>query len=112
MPTNPSSISAVLRLKSGRSSLFRSEVELRQILDAAPQFLFVLGSDGSRLYANQSVLDFRGLTVEEWQELAFQIGSGAPSDSGRRTPIFVCARERRKPSVCQPIRPRFPRSYG
>src|ERR1700723_277019 len=38
-------------------------------MDAAPQFLFVLGGDGSRLYANQSVLEFRGQTVEEWQKL-------------------------------------------
>jgi predicted ATPase/GAF domain-containing protein len=45
------------------------ELELRQIMDAAPQFLFVLRSDGSRLYANQSVLEFRGQTVEEWQKL-------------------------------------------
>jgi PAS domain S-box-containing protein len=58
--------------KQAEEKIREQEVELRQILDAAPQFLFVLGSDGSRLYANQSVLDFRGLTVEEWQRLAFR----------------------------------------
>jgi PAS domain S-box-containing protein len=58
--------------KQAEEKIREQEVELRQILDAAPQFLFVLGSDGSRLYANQSVLDFRGLTVEEWQKLAFR----------------------------------------
>jgi PAS domain S-box-containing protein len=31
--------------------------------------LFVLGSDGSRLYANQSILEFRGLTFDEWQKV-------------------------------------------
>src|SRR5271170_4029285 len=58
--------------KQAEEKIREQEVELRQILDAAPQFLFVLGSDGSRLYANQSVLDFRGLTVEEWQKLDFR----------------------------------------
>jgi formate hydrogenlyase transcriptional activator len=29
----------------------------------------VLGSDGSRLYANQSILEFRGLTFDEWQKV-------------------------------------------
>jgi PAS domain S-box-containing protein len=43
------------------------EAELRQILDAAPQHLSVLRSDGSHLYINQSSLDFLGLTLEEWQ---------------------------------------------
>src|SRR5271163_4096109 len=45
------------------------ELERRQIMDAAPQPLMVLGSDGSRLYANQSILEFRGLTFDEWQKV-------------------------------------------
>jgi formate hydrogenlyase transcriptional activator len=55
--------------KNAEEKIREKEVELRQIMDAAPQFLFVLGGDGSRLYANQSVLEFRGQTVEEWQKL-------------------------------------------
>jgi formate hydrogenlyase transcriptional activator len=62
----------VTERKQAEKKIREHEVELRQTLDAAPQFLFVLGSDGSRLYANQSVLDFRGLTVEEWQKLDFR----------------------------------------
>jgi len=58
--------------KQAEEKIREQEVELRQILDVAPQFLFVLGSDGSRLYANQSVLEFRGLTIEEWQKLDFR----------------------------------------
>jgi len=57
--------------KNAEEKIREKEVELRQIMDAAPQFLFVLGGDGSRLYANQSVLEFRGQTVEEWQKLDF-----------------------------------------
>jgi formate hydrogenlyase transcriptional activator len=66
------SIIDITQRKQAEEKIREQEVELRQILDAAPQFLFVLGSDGSRLYANQSVLDFRGLTVEEWQKLDFR----------------------------------------
>src|SRR6202051_373225 len=58
--------------RQAEEKIREQEVELRQILDVAPQFLFVLGSDGSRLYANQSVLEFRGLTIEEWQKLDFR----------------------------------------
>ena len=58
--------------KQAEEKIREQELELRQIMDAAPQFLFVLGSDGSRLYANQSVLEFRGQTVEEWQKLDFR----------------------------------------
>jgi PAS domain S-box-containing protein len=58
--------------KNAEEKIREKEVELRQIMDAAPQFLFVLGADGSRLYANQSVLEFRGQTVEEWQKLDFR----------------------------------------
>jgi formate hydrogenlyase transcriptional activator len=66
------SIIDITQRKQAEEKIREQEIELRQILDAAPQFLFVLGSDGSRLYANQSVLDFRGLTVEEWQKLDFR----------------------------------------
>ena len=58
--------------KQAEEKIREQEVEFRQILDAAPQFLVVLGSDGSRLYANRSVLEFRGLTLEEWQKLDFR----------------------------------------
>jgi PAS domain S-box-containing protein len=58
--------------KQAEEKIREQEVELRQILDAAPQFLVVLGSDGRRLYANRSVLEFRGLTLEEWQKLDFR----------------------------------------
>jgi formate hydrogenlyase transcriptional activator len=55
--------------KQAEEKIREQEVELRQILDVAPQHLVVLGSDGSRLYINQVSLDFRGLTLEEWQKL-------------------------------------------
>jgi PAS domain S-box-containing protein len=53
--------------KQAENKIRDQEAELRQILDAAPQHLSVLRSDGSHLYINQSSLDFLGLTLEEWQ---------------------------------------------
>jgi PAS domain S-box-containing protein len=54
--------------KQAEDKIREQEVEFRQILDAAPQHLSVLRSDGSHLYINQSSLDFLGLTLEEWQK--------------------------------------------
>jgi formate hydrogenlyase transcriptional activator len=54
--------------KQAEDKVREQEIELRQILDAAPQHLSVLRGDGSHLYINQSSLDFLGLTLEEWQK--------------------------------------------
>jgi PAS domain S-box-containing protein len=46
----------------------QSENELRQILDVAPQHVYVLGPDpDTRLYVNQAALDYLGLTADEWR---------------------------------------------
>ena len=46
----------------------RGEMELRQMLDLAPQHVAVFGPDGERLYANRSALDYVGLSLEEWRQ--------------------------------------------
>jgi PAS domain S-box-containing protein len=43
----------------------KSEAELRIVVDAIPQLIVVIGTDGSLQYANQAVLDYTGLTREE-----------------------------------------------
>jgi len=55
--------------RRAEEKLRQSEVELRQILDFAPQYTAVLGhdSDRTRLYANQTMLDYFGFTLEEWR---------------------------------------------
>ena len=53
--------------KRAEEKLRQDEMELRQILDAAPQNLAVQGPEGSRLYINQAWLDYFGVTLEEWQ---------------------------------------------
>jgi PAS domain S-box-containing protein len=43
------------------------QTELRQMTDAIASYIYVLGLDGTALYANQTVLDYIGLTLEELQ---------------------------------------------
>ncbi|HEY3975281.1 MAG TPA: PAS domain S-box protein [Candidatus Sulfotelmatobacter sp.] len=43
------------------------EIELRRMVDAIATYIFVLRPDGTPLYANQTVLDYSGFTLEELQ---------------------------------------------
>src|SRR5258708_2041559 len=52
-------------LQKAFEEIAKSEAELRRITDAIPQVITVLGPDGKNLYANQAVLDYTGLTMEE-----------------------------------------------
>src|SRR5260370_12280465 len=62
--------------KQAEEKIRQSEMEVRQILDFAPQYVAVLGPDRdrTRLYTNQSMLDYFGFTLEEWR------GSGRRED--------------------------------
>src|SRR3989442_3336608 len=53
------------------AALRKSEVELRQILDLAPQIIGVLGPGRERLYANRVALAYYGVTLEEWRQRSF-----------------------------------------
>ena len=44
----------------------QAQRELQQLVDAVPQHIVVLYGDGRRLYANQVVLDYHGLTLDEF----------------------------------------------
>jgi formate hydrogenlyase transcriptional activator len=50
----------------------KSEGQLRQITDAIPQTIVVLGPDGSVVYVNRTVLDYTGLTSDEVMESDFR----------------------------------------
>jgi PAS domain S-box-containing protein len=54
------------------SALRKSEGELRQILDLAPQIIGVLGPRRERLYANRVALTYYGLTLDEWRRGSFR----------------------------------------
>src|SRR4051794_6742784 len=56
--------------KRAEEKIREQEMELRQILDLAPQQLGVFGSDGERLFVNRSALDYVGLSLEEWQQVS------------------------------------------
>src|SRR2546422_7073285 len=51
--------------KIAEEKLRRDEQELRRMTDAIPQHIMVLASDGTAVHANQSLLDFTGLTLED-----------------------------------------------
>lgn len=50
--------------KQAEEELRREEMELRQITDAIAQSIMVLTPDGTAIYANQSLLEFTGLTMD------------------------------------------------
>ncbi len=52
-------------LKTAFAEVSKSEGQLRQMVDAIPQTVVMLGADGSILYANRRVLAYTGLTEEE-----------------------------------------------
>lgn len=54
-------------LRSREAKLRESEQELRQLIEFVPAHVFVLQPDGRALYANRVVLDYYGLTLEQWQ---------------------------------------------
>jgi formate hydrogenlyase transcriptional activator len=53
------------------AALRKSETELRQILDLAPQIIGVLGPKRERLYANRVALAYYGVTLDEWRQRSF-----------------------------------------
>jgi len=59
----------VTAAKVAEEKIRQRERELRQILDFAPQHVYVLGPDPdtTRLYVNQAALDYLGLTADEWR---------------------------------------------
>ena len=54
--------------KKAEEKIREQEMELRQMLDLAPQNVAVFGPGGERLYANRSALDHVGLSLEEWRQ--------------------------------------------
>jgi formate hydrogenlyase transcriptional activator len=61
----------------------QDEQELRRIIDAIPQTIVVLGPDGRNLYANQAVLEYTGLTLDEVMAADFRARVFHPDDVER-----------------------------
>jgi PAS domain S-box-containing protein len=70
-------------LQKAFDELKKSEAQLRAIINAIPQLITVLGSDGSALYANQPVLDYTGLAFDQVHADEFRRQAFHPEDVER-----------------------------
>jgi PAS domain S-box-containing protein len=52
--------------KLAEDKIRQQEIEVRQIVDLAPQLVSVFGPDRGRLYANRMMLDYLGVGLDEW----------------------------------------------
>src|SRR6266403_955405 len=59
----------VTERKRAEEELRRSEMELQQMLDLAPQQVAVFGPGGERLYGNRVAREYTGLTLEEYRSV-------------------------------------------
>jgi PAS domain S-box-containing protein len=54
--------------KRAEDKIREQEAELRQIVDLAPQLVTVFGPHRERVYANRILLDYLGISLEEWRQ--------------------------------------------
>ncbi len=73
----------VTERKRAEEELRRSEMELRQMLDFTPQLVAVFGPIRERLYGNRILLDYLGLTLEQWRQ-PFDRGESLHPDDWER----------------------------
>jgi len=78
----------VTERKQAEEERRRSEMELRQILDLAPEIIAVYGPNRKRLYANRAMLDYIGVSLEEWQRSASHNIGAHPDDNERIDVLF------------------------
>src|SRR5216683_1253600 len=69
--------------KRAEKKLLEEERELRRITDAIPQTIVVLDAKGHPLYANQAMLDYTGLTMEDVVASDFRASIFHPEDLER-----------------------------
>jgi len=74
--------------KRAEETIREQEMEFRQILDFAPQLVSVYGPNHERIYANRVMLDYLGLSLEEWRRRAKFGESIHPDDWERATTHF------------------------
>jgi len=69
--------------KQAEEKLRRDERELRQITDAIPEMIVVHETDGTPIYANEPVLDYTEMTLDDVPRPDFRSGSVHPEDLER-----------------------------
>src|SRR5882762_7565891 len=82
--------------KRAEKKLLEEERELRRITDAIPQTIVVLDAMGHPLYANQAMLDYTGLTMEDVVASDFRARTYHPEDLER-------VREERKAGLARDL---------
>ncbi len=78
-------------------ALRKSEEELRQMLDFAPQLIAVYGPNRERLYANRVALDYAGLSLEEWRQTEARGAFIHPDDREKELAYFARAQSNGSP---------------
>src|SRR6266850_1275325 len=69
--------------KRAEEKLRQDEIELRQITDAIPHNIVVIGPDGTRLYANRTFHEYTGIKPEEINSDSFHAEKVHPDDLER-----------------------------
>jgi formate hydrogenlyase transcriptional activator len=60
-------VTDITATKIAEQRIQQDERELRQLIDFVPQHILVARPDGTRLYANQGMLEYHGMTLQEVQ---------------------------------------------
>jgi formate hydrogenlyase transcriptional activator len=81
-------VTNITESKTAEGKIREQEAELRQILDLAPQLVAVYGPNRERLYANRVMLDYLGLSLEEWRQSPGRGKYFHPDDNGRLDGFF------------------------
>ncbi len=76
-------VSDVTAAREAADRIRQNEREFRQIVEAIPAFILVLSPDGSPLYANQELLEYTSLTLEDVQSHGFRERIFHPEDLER-----------------------------
>jgi PAS domain-containing protein len=73
-------VTDITATKTAEQRIQQDERELRQLIDFVPQHILVVRPDGVRLYANQGMLEYHGMTLQEVQAENFYARVLHPDD--------------------------------
>jgi len=76
-------VTDITATKIAEQRIQQDERELRQLIDFVPQHILVARPDGTRLYANQGMLEYYGMTLQEVQAEDFYAKVLHPDDLRR-----------------------------
>ena len=76
-------VTDITATKIAEQRIQQDERELRQLIDFVPQHILVARPDGTRLYANQGMLEYYGMTLQEVQAEDFYARVLHPDDLRR-----------------------------